>query len=89
MGDVKTDAKDKVVLIDTSKDNPGVGDEPIDISSSTQYGSPPSRVCQGRWWPHTNAYWAGVAAFQKLAHQRLIEKTTAIDDKGDSQIEPN
>ena len=36
-GDVKTDAKDKEVLIDISKDNPGVGDEPIDISSSTQY----------------------------------------------------
>ena len=36
-GDVKTDAKDKEVLIDISKDNPGVGDEPIDISSGTQY----------------------------------------------------
>ena len=79
-GDVKTDAKDKEVLIDISKDNPGVGDEPIDISSSTE-SSPANRVCQGRWWPQTNAFWAGVAAYQKLAHQRLIEKTTALPNR--------
>ena len=101
---MKTDAKDKEVLIDISKDNPGVGDEPIDISSSTQYvefsPAAPDRgviasvgggflgaqaqgrrwsrranwVRPGRWWPYTNAYWAGVAAQQKLAHQRLLEE---------------
>ena len=107
-GDVKTDAKDKEVLIDISKDNPGVGDEPIDISSSTEsspaaldrggiasvgggflgahaqgrrWSRPANRVCQGRWWPQTNAFWAGVAAYQKLAHQRLIEKTTALPNR--------
>ena len=81
-GDVETDAKDKEVLIDISKDNPGVGDEQIVISSSTEYveSSPAAPDCgeiasvggQGLWWPHTNAYWAGVAAQQNLAHQRLL-----------------
>ena len=74
-GDVKTDAKDKEVLIDISD----VKTDAISIDSGES--SPANRVCQGRWWPQTNAFWAGVAAYQKLAHQRLIEKTTALPNR--------